>query len=239
MSFLGVPGDVVSKVCLGSAILGGAIMCFFGFRLFKVVLCLAGLLVGAAAAAYFALWHQLPDGSALPPLTYLGLIEVAKKAQGQTVIIVCTTVGGIGGALLAGLVHQAGVFLLGAWLGQLVAQLTMAGSSNRATLMVTAILVLIGGVLAIIMRKTITIVSTGVIGSSGLMFGMYTLLKGMPVERAARTLQKGGNDLYVLLGCASVLAVIGIYVQFAMAPEGRPPEPVYKKVKKKGQKKEE
>ena len=238
MSFLGMPPDVVSKIFLSTAILGGAVMCFFGLRLFKAVLCLAGLVIGATVAAYIGMRYALP-AEQVPPFTYAGLITVMRAVPEQTVVLVCAVVGGIGGALLAGLVHHAGVFLLGAWLGQIVAEFTMAGSSDRSRIMVLAILALIGGVLAMIMRKTITIISTAVIGSCGLMFGMYALLKRFPAEEAVKGLQRGGNDLYVMLGCAGVLAAIGVYVQFTMAPEEKKEEPVYKKVKKSKHKKGE
>ena len=233
-----MPPDVASKVFLSTAIVGGAVMCFFGVRLFKAVLCLAGLVIGATVAAYVAMRYTLP-AEQVPQFTYAGLITVMKAVPDQTVVLVCAIVGGIGGALLAGLVHHAGVFLLGVWLGQIVAEFTMAGSSDRARIMVLAILALIGGVLAMIMRQAITIISTAVIGSCGLMFGMYALLKRFSAEQAVRGLQQGGNDLFVLLGCAGVLAAIGIYVQFTMAPDEKKPEPVYKKVKKKKGKGEE
>ena len=232
MSFLGMSPEVASKVFLSTAILGGAVMCFFGVRLFKGVLCLAGLTIGATVAAYVAMKYALPPEQ-VPPFTYAGLITVIQTVPDQTVVLVCAIVGGIGGALLAGLVHHAGVFLLGAWLGQIVAEFATVGASDRSRIMVLAILALIGGVLAMVMRKTITVLSTAVIGSCGLMFGMYALLKQFSPEQAVRGLQQSGNDLFVLLGCAAVLAAIGGYVQFATAPKEKPEEPVYKKVKKK------
>jgi len=235
VSLFGMPPEIGAKVVLSIAILGGAMMCFFGIRLFRVVLCVAGLVIGATVAAYFAVKLTLPAGEVPPPPTYAALMSAIKTAPSETFVLVWAVVGGVVGALLSLLTHQVGVFLLGAWLGKMVAELTTAGSSNQSSMMVLAILVLIGGVLAIVMRKTIIIVSTAFNGAFALMFGMYALLKHRSPEWAAQDLQKGGHDLYVLLGCTAVMALIGGYVQFATAPSEKKEDPVYKKVKgKKG-----
>jgi len=240
-----MPPEIVSKIILSLAILGGAVMCFFGIRLFRVVLGVAGLVLGAAVAAYFAVYYTVPADQ-VPPPTYAGLmtaIELAPSqmtaielAPSQTVLRVWAVVGGVAGALLSVFLHHAGVFVLGAWLGKIVAELTTAGTSRASHLMVLAILVLIGGVLALVMRKTIIIVSTALNGACALMFGLYALLQKTPSpQQAVDALRLPGSDRYVLLGCAVILAVIGTYVQFATAPKDKKGDPVYKKVKPKNE----
>jgi len=233
VAILGMPPGMVSKIILSSAILGGAVMCFFGIRLFRVVLCMAGLVLGAAVAAYFAVYYTVPADQ-VPPPTYAGLMLAIELAPNQTVLLVWTVAGGLAGALLSIFLHHAGVFVLGAWLGKMLAEVTTAGTSRASHLMVLAILVLIGGVLALVMRKTIIIVSTALNGACALMFGIYALLQKSPSpQQAVNALRQPGNDRYVLLGCAVILAVIGTYVQFATAPDEKKKDPVYKKVKPK------
>ena len=67
MSVLGMQPDVMAKLILGVSILGGALMCFFGIRLFKIVLGLAGFVVGATVAAYFAVKFTSAAGAGPPP----------------------------------------------------------------------------------------------------------------------------------------------------------------------------
>lgn len=235
MAILGMPPEIVSKIILSLAILGGTVMCFFGIRLFRVVLGVAGLVLGAAVAAYFAVYYTVPADQ-VPPPTYAGLMTAIELAPNQTVLLVWAVVGGAAGALLSFFLHHAGVFVLGAWLGKIVAELTTAGTSRASHLMVLAILVLIGGVLALVMRKTIIIVSTALNGACALMFGLYALLQKTPSpQQAVDALRQPGNDRYVLLGCAVILAVIGTYVQFATAPKDKKGDPVYKKVKPKNE----
>ena len=233
MAILGMPPEIVSKIILSLAILGGAVMCFFGIRLFRVVLGVAGLVLGAAVAAYFAVYYTVPADQ-VPPPTYAGLMLAIELAPSQTVLLVWTVAGGVAGALLSIFLHHAGVFVLGAWLGKMLAELTTAGTSRASHLMILAILVLIGGVLALVMRKTIIIVSTALNGACALMFGVYALLQKSPSpQQAVNALRQPGNDRYVLLGCAVILAVIGTYVQFATAPKEKKKDPVYKQVKPK------
>ncbi|MFH1730018.1 MAG: DUF4203 domain-containing protein [Planctomycetota bacterium] len=223
----------MSNIILSLAILGGAVMCFFGIRLFKVVLGVAGLVLGAAVAAYFAVYYTVPPEQ-VPPPTYAGLMTAIELAHSPMVLFVWAVAGGVAGALLSVFLHHAGVFVLGAWLGKMLAELTTAGTSRASHMMVLAILVLIGGVLALVMRKTIIIVSTALNGACALMFGVYALLQKSPSpQQAVNALRQPGNDRYVLLGCAVILAVIGTYVQFATAPKEKKEDPVYKKVKPK------
>ena len=232
MSVLGMQPDVMAKLILGVSILGGALMCFFGIRLFKIVLGLAGFVVGATVAAYFAVKFTSAAGAGPPAVSYPGFIQVLEAIPGDTVVLVWSIVGGVGGAALAVLVDPAGVFLLGAWLGQMVGEFATVGRAEGSRLMVLAILALIGGVLAMVMRKAITIVSTATIGSCALMFGMYGLLKKLSPHDAVTRLQ-WGDDTVVLLCCALVLALIGAYVQFTTAPKDKKEDPVYKKVRPK------
>lgn len=232
MTFLGIPVEVASKIVLTAAILGGALMCFFGNRLFKVALGAAGFVAGSAIAAYAAWRYPAAPWTIPADMTYPQIVSAISGALDQTAVLVLALSGGVVGALLCVLMHRVGVFVLGVWLGAMLANVTMVQAQVGNYLMVLAILGLIGGVLALIMRQPILIISTALSGALALMFGIFALLKRYSPEQAFNALQDPGNDAYVLLGCAVLLAVIGGYVQFSTAPGQKKEGSVYKKVKK-------
>jgi len=210
--------DVVSKTILSAAILGGAALCFFGCRLFKLALGVAGFACGAAVAACVALALSAPD-KVQAAQSYPDIIRALVTAPNQTVLMVWAGAGGIAGAILSVLMHQVGVFVLGAWLGTMLANMTMVRATTDSYLIVVAILSLMGGVLALILRKTIIVLSTALNGAMALMFGMYALLKSYRPSEALTELQKFGNDAYVILGCTIILGAIGGFVQFITMPK--------------------
>ena len=231
-SVFGVPPEVLSKVLLSAAILGGAVMCFFGCRLFKLALALGGLVGGAALAAY-GVWRYTATPEVVAAVnTPPDILEAMIAAPRQTVILVWAASGGVTGAVLSVLMLRVGVFLLGAGLGALLVNTTMDNATVDAYLIVLAILGLIGGVLALMMTSPIVVLSTALNGALALMFGIYALLKEYSPEQAVRELQGFGQDAYVVLGCTAVLAAIGSVLQFCIMPKHEKPETVYKRVKK-------
>src|SRR6266511_4304770 len=78
-------------------VLGGALACFAGYRLFRLVLGIYGLIFGAAIAS-----------SMMGP-------------NNTTAIIVAAIVGGIAGALILMFAYFVGIALVGAGLGATVA----------------------------------------------------------------------------------------------------------------------
>jgi len=219
--------DVASKIILSVAILGGAALCFFGCRLFKFALGIAGFACGAAVAACVALALTSPD-KIQAAQGYPGIIQALANSPNRTVLTVWAGAGGVAGAILSVLMHQVGVFVLGAWLGTMLANMTMVRATTNSYLIVVAILGLMGGVLALILRKTIMVLSTAFNGAMALMFGMYALLKSYRPSEALTELQKFGNDAYVVLGCTIILGAIGGFVQFVMMPKK---EVLYKRAK--------
>ena len=236
MPLFGLPPAMVSKVLLSAAILGGVMMCFFGFRLFKLALGLGGFACGAVIGAYIA-WTQMTGaGMVQTAPSCPEVVEVIKamlNAENPTVLLVCAGVGGVAGAVLSVLLRQVGLFVLGAWLGTMLAGVTMVKATADARLIAFAILALIGGILALILRRVIVVLSTALNGALALMFGMYALLKNLSPRLAVSELQTLQGDAWVVIGCTIVIGTIGAFVQFAMLPDDKKPEPVYKKVKKK------
>ena len=233
MLALAISADLVAKVVLSAAVLGGVMMCFFGYRLFRLALCVAGFAGGAAVAAYLA-WLYTAAGPAVEAAkTYPDIINAMTQAHNRTILMIWAGSGGIVGAILSVLMDRIGVFILGIWLGAMLANTTMAKQSANNYLMVLAVLGLLGGVTALLLRKTIVVVSTALNGALALMLGIYALIKNLPLDQAATALRDLGKDAYVLLGCTIILGVVGVYVQFSTIPEEKEKPSVYKKVKKK------
>ena len=95
MSFLGISQDVASKIILSAAILGGSILCFFGIRLFKVVLCVAGLVIGATLAAYFAVKFTVPPEQVPPPPTHVSSTTLWPMPRRMRVVPSSMAAGGV------------------------------------------------------------------------------------------------------------------------------------------------
>src|SRR5437762_4125996 len=101
-------------------VLGGALACFAGYRLFRIVLAIYGFLFGAAFAS-------------------------SMMGAGQTSgMIVAALVGGVVGALVLVFAYFVGIALVGAGLGALVANVTWSyvrpGEPPLAAIVVLAVL---------------------------------------------------------------------------------------------------
>src|SRR4029450_9495421 len=85
-------------------LLGGIVACFFGYRMFRLVLAIFGFILGAfAASSLFA--------ASAPPR-----------------VLVAAAVGGLAGAGILIAAYFVGVALVGAGLGALVANLAFSAS---------------------------------------------------------------------------------------------------------------
>src|SRR5438046_6000289 len=84
-------------------VLGGALSCFAGFRLFKIVLGLYGFVLGAMLASS------------------------AMGATNSTGMVVAALVGGVCGAVVLMFAYFVGIALVGAGLGALVAHVAWSG----------------------------------------------------------------------------------------------------------------
>src|SRR5690242_19396738 len=83
---------------------GGVVSCFFGYRLFRVVLALFGFILGALAASSIM------------------------AASNESAMLIAAAVGGVIGAGILYAAYFIGVTLVGAGLGALVANLTYSAT---------------------------------------------------------------------------------------------------------------
>jgi hypothetical protein len=221
MPLLAMSAETTTHVLLGITVIVGVLLCFFGTRLFRGAFALGGMVFGAAAAAYVA-WRLTASPEAIrnaATATPSELLHIMSGAANHSVLIVWACAGGIAGGILSFFLQHVGMFALGAWLGWLVTNLMMSHANTDVYWHVLAAMGLLGGVLALVLRKTLIIVSTALNGAFALMFAIYALLKSYSISQAAAELHKFNADAYVVLGCTVVLGLVGGYIQFITRPK--------------------
>lgn len=133
-------------------VLAGALSCFAGYRLFKIVLAIYGFILGASIAS-----------------STMGLTN----ATGQ---VVAAIVGGVAGAFVLVLAYFIGIALVGAGLGALVAHVAWsyfgAGDPPAALVIVLAIFGAIG---AMLLQRYVIIVATAFGGAWTLVVGAVAI----------------------------------------------------------------
>src|SRR5216110_2006301 len=118
-------------------VISGAIACFAGYRLFKIVLGIYGFILGAMLAS-----------------SMMGV-------SNTTGMVVAALVGGIAGALLLVFAYFVGIALVGAGLGALIAHVgwSWIGSGDPPAIAVI-LLSSVGSIGAMVLQRYVIIVST-------------------------------------------------------------------------------
>jgi hypothetical protein len=180
------------------SVLAGVLICYWGYRIFRVMLGIAGFIAG--------MW-----------LFYLVGVHFTGHAGVLTIVLMIF--GGLIGASLSVAFYFIGVFLIGALGGWHVGLLIAGATGTVFLLVIPIVLAVIGGILAIFFQRLIVTVSTAFIGAWAVVAGGFYLLgSGMPpVELFSRPSQmiatlRGMNPLFVLVWL--VLAVTGIVYQY-------------------------
>jgi hypothetical protein len=150
-------------------VLGGALSCLAGYRLFKVTLAIYGFIFGAMLSS-----------------SVMGITNT-------TGMIVAALVGGVAGALILLFAYFIGIALVGAGLGALVAHVgwgyVRAGDPPVVLLIGLAIAGAIG---AMLLQRYVIIVSTAFGGAWTVIVGVLAILS-QGTERAARV-----GDVWIL-----------------------------------------
>jgi hypothetical protein len=151
-------------------VLGGALSCFAGYRLFKVVLGIYGFILGALLAS-----------SAMGGSNTVGMIVAA-------------LVGGIAGALLLMFAYFIGIALVGAGLGALVAHVGWGyvGSGDPPAVVVILLAVL-GSIGAMLLQRYVIIVATAFGGAWTVIVGALAIGGDRGAARAA-----SASDVWIL-----------------------------------------
>ena len=180
-------------------LLGGALSCFAGYRLFKITLAIYGLIFGAMIAS-----------------SSMGV-------SNTTGMIVAAIAGGIAGAIILVLAYFMGIGLIGAGLGALVAHVgwgfVRPGDPPPAVLIALAVLGAIG---AMLLQRYVIVVATAFGGAWTMLLGGIAIAD-RGAERASRV-----GDVWILYPTTAppgrawmpiawiVIGVIGTIVQLGI-----------------------
>lgn len=137
-------------------IIWGGFVCFYGYRLFKVVLGFIGFAFGFAITAAIVGAISNDAGAALA----LGFI------------------GGILGAAVTLAVYFLGVFLIGASIGSTIGLVMVAATKSDEMFILVILLAIAGGVIALFLQKLMIVVSTAFTGAFGIVTGFALFSKG-------------------------------------------------------------
>lgn len=150
-------------------LLGGVIACFFGYRLFRIVLAIAGFVIGAGLAS-----------------SIFGVSDTGP-------MLAAAAIGGLVGAAILFFAYYAGVALTGAMLGAVVANVAFAAGDRAPSVLVVILLSVIGAGLAMYLQRYFIIVGTAFGGAWTLIVGAMALM-GNPRAIAAAA----SRDVWVL-----------------------------------------
>lgn len=186
-------------------VLGGALACFAGYRLFRFVLAMYGFILGALIAS-----------STMGVSSTIGMIVAA-------------TAGGVLGAIVLVFAYFVGIALVGAGLGALVAHVGWAslrtGEPPAAAIIALAILGAIG---AMLLQRYVIIVATAFGGAWTIIVGGLAFAGGRGAARAALA-----SDVWILYPMTPapgqrwvplawvVLGLVGTAVQLAVTGRKR------------------
>ena len=151
-------------------VLGGALSCFAGYRLFKIVLGIYGFVLGAMLAS------SMMGGS------------------NTTGMIVAAIVGGLAGALLLVFAYFVGIALVGAGLGALVAHVAWSGiRAGDPPAIAVIVLSIMGSIGAMFMQRYVIIVATA-------FGGAWTVIVGGLAAAGDRSAVKAASagDVWIL-----------------------------------------
>ena len=128
-------------------VLCGVVACFFGYRLFRIVLAIFGFILGALTAS--SVWGV---SDTMPMLV----------------------AAGVGGLIGAGVMYAAyfvGVALMGAILGAVTASLAFQVADNEPHVLAVVFCAVVGAVASTYLQRYFLIVGTGFVGSWTLIVG--------------------------------------------------------------------
>jgi hypothetical protein len=186
----------------------GLLNCFFGYRIFKVMLGIYGFLLGAL----------------------VGALVAGGLAGGQTwVLLVGAIVGGIVGAALMVLLYLVGVFVVGALAGVLLANAVGAALGFTMPTWVVIILAVVVGIVALILQRAVLILATALSGAWAVVSGGASLLPGhslsLRLVSPSGSWKEEGLALSIMLAAWLVLGIVGALVQFRTTAEKEPTRP--------------
>ena len=147
-------GEMSAPMAIGL----GLLTCFLGYRLLKLTLGIMGAITGAGGG-WAVGWSVAPGNSGL--------------------ILACAVVGAIIGIVLYLWLFYLGLFLLGASCGGIVAAALLNAAGSQPQPVPVLAVALVFGMLALLMRKSMIIVSTAFSGSYLVAAGLFHLISNV------------------------------------------------------------
>lgn len=185
-------------------ILGGALACFAGQRLFRLVLGIYGFILGATMAS--------------------SMVGV----NSQTMMVVAAVVGGLVGAIILVLAYFVAIALMGAGLGAFIGHITWGwvGTGDPPVVMVVVV-ALAGAIGAMMLQRYVIVVGTALAGAWTMMVGASNVLASRGITRGA-----SATDVWILYPASVseipwapyvfvLLAIAGIAVQLGLTGKRR------------------
>lgn len=202
------------------AIAAGAVVCAFGYRLFRVAIFMCGFIVGGIAVA--------------------SAIEFLFKSEDwmETASWIGFFVGGLIVAIIAVLLYTFSIFVIGAAAGVLLAftvHTTVAykvypSEPNVVLVILCVLLAIIGGVLALTIEKPVLVVATSFVGAVALVWGVGYFAGEYPngadlkhyssVDINGDTIVSIPSAWWGYLAGTLVLFVLGMMIQFGKTGRG-------------------
>jgi len=133
-------------------LIGGIVACFFGYRLFRIVLGIFGFILGALLAS-----------------SVFGATDTGP-------MVIAAVVGGLLGAGVLLAAYFVGVAIVGAGLGALMANLAFAAGDRDPHFLIVVFAAVLGAVGAIYLQRYFIIVGTGFGGAWTLIVGAMALV---------------------------------------------------------------
>src|SRR5687767_14705127 len=133
-------------------VVGGIVACFFGYRLFRIVLAIFGFILGALASS-----------------SIFGMSDTGP-------MLIAAAVGGLIGAAILIAAYFLGVALIGAGLGAVAANLFFAAGDRDPHFLVVVFLAITGAAAAMYLQRYFIIVGTGFGGAWTMIVGAMAVV---------------------------------------------------------------
>jgi hypothetical protein len=149
-------------------LVGGAVSCFFGYRLFRIVLAISGFIIGALAAS-----------------SIFGMSDTGP-------MLIAALVGGIAGATILFFAYFVGVALSGATIGAVLANLATSAGNRDPHFLVIVFASVAGAAAAMYLQRYFIIVGTSFGGAWTMILGAMAMIGDRTALQAA-----ANNDVWV------------------------------------------
>jgi hypothetical protein len=149
-------------------LVGGAVSCFFGYRLFRIVLAISGFIIGALAAS-----------------SIFGMSDTGP-------MLIAALVGGIVGATVLFFAYFVGVALSGATIGAVLANLATSAGDRDPHFLVIVFAAVAGAAAAMYLQRYFIIVGTSFGGAWTMILGAMAMIGDRAALQAA-----ANNDVWV------------------------------------------